>query len=112
MEHFFGNFKHDLRKRIGNANLKRQIHLMHPDALLAQNILNENYLNIIGGCDVETICKMFSISDEDAKNRRGNRKEYSNRPSHIPFKILRSDDLLNNIESTLRDTFDILFKTG
>ena len=112
MEHFFGNFKHDLRKRIGNANLKRQIHLMHPEAQLAQNLLNDEYKRIVGGCDLETMCEMFAASEEDAKKRAGNRKEFSKRPSHIPFKILRSDNFLNNIEYTLSFVFDVLFKTG
>ncbi len=112
MEHFFGDFKHDLRKRIGNANLKRQIHLMHPEAQLAQNLLNEEYLNIIGGCDLETMCKMFAATEKDAKNRAGSRKEFNNRPSHIPLKILRGDAFLKNIRRTLSYAFDILFQAS
>ena len=71
MEHFFGDFKHNLRKRIGNATLKRYIHFAHPEVQLAQNLLNEEYLSIIGGCDLETICKMFAATEKDAKNRTG-----------------------------------------
>jgi hypothetical protein len=112
MEHFFGDFKHNLRKRVGNAGLKRYIHFMHPEAQLAQNLLNEEYLSIIGGCDLGTICKMFAASEEDAKKRAGNRREFSNRPSHIPFKILRSGAFLNNVRHTLSYVFGILFQTG
>ena len=112
MEHFFGDFKHNLRKRIGNAGLKRYIHLLHPEAQLAQNLLNEEYLNIIGDCDLETICKMFAAAEKDAKNRAGSRKEFNNRPSHIPLKILRSNTFLDNIKYTLSYVFDILFQAG
>ena len=85
---------------------------MHPEAQLAQNLLNEEYLNIIGGYDLETMCKMFATTEKDAKNRAGSRKEFNNRPSHIPLKILRGDAFLKNIKRTLSYAFDILFQAS
>ena len=112
MEHFFACFKQNLRKRVGCANLKRHIHLMHRDAPLAYNLLNEKYLEIIGGKNLSNICDMFLKVNKQAGERMKERREYTKSPAHIPFKILRSQNFMNEIFEILIIKFDSLFKTG
>jgi len=112
MEHFFSCFKQNLRKRVGSANLKRHIHLMHRDAPLVYNLLNEKYLEITGGEKLNNICDMFGKVNKQARERMKERKEYTKSPAHIPFKILRSQNFINEIFEILSIKFDTLFKAG
>lgn len=112
MEHFFGFFKQNLRKRIGCANLKRHIHLIHRDAPIVYNLLNEKYLEIIGGKSLNNICGMFVKVEKNARDRMKNRKEYTLSPAHIPFKVLRNQEFINDIFKIINIKFDSLFKVG
>jgi len=106
MEFFHGEFKHGLRKRIGNANLKRLIHYMHPGAIIAQNLLNEEYKTIVGCCDREAICKMFYASEKNSQKGHIARETHTSHTSFVSCKTLRQEKFLVIFEATLKRTID------
>ena len=112
LEHFFGTFKRRLRKRVGNWNLKRQIALMHPDAMLVTNLQNEEYLKIIECEKLRDISKIFAECDYEAKEIENKRKEKNSASTHIPLKIIRNEYFIENITNILDKNSGILFKEG
>ena len=112
MECFFGKFKRALRMRAGSGNLKRQINLMHQDAMLVMNLLNEEYLKIIGCDNLRDLARVFAKCDVEAKIIKNNRKKINTTLTHIPFKILRNQNLMSDFEGFLNKRFDDLFKSA
>lgn len=110
LEHFFGKYKRGLRKRVGSWNLKRQIALLHPDAMLVMNLQNEEYLKIIECENARDISKIFVECDSEAKEIKNKRKKKNSAPTHIPLKIIRNEKFIKNIAKILDKNMNILFK--
>lgn len=112
LEHFFCTYKRGLRKRVGSWNLKRQIALMHPDAMLVTNLQNEEYLKIIECKNASDISVIFVECDSEAREIKNKRKKKNSAPTHIPLKIIRKENFISNIRNILDKTKDILFKAS
>ncbi|MBN2729416.1 MAG: hypothetical protein JXR53_09360 [Bacteroidales bacterium] len=112
MEHFFGAFKRRLRGRIGVRNLRRQIDLMHPAAMLAENLGKEKYMKIVGCNDVHDFASIFAQYDQEAWEEQNSRKAAENKSTHIPKKMIRNKTFLGNFTDALKKSFAFLFKAS
>lgn len=110
LEHFFGEYKRNLRKRVGNWNLKRQITYLNPKAMLVINLLNEKYLEIIGCNDIRELSKSFVNLTLKANDYKRDREKKNSSTNHVPKKILRSKTIIMHIKFLLKKQANILFK--
>ncbi len=112
LEHFFGKFKRNLRKRVGNWNLKRQITHLHPQAMLVVNLLNKKYLEIIECDNIRDISLSFVNLKNEANTFQDKRKEKSKSKKNIPMKTLRKPNFIGNFEIIFDFSNKFLFKSN
>ncbi len=69
LERFFGNSKRQERRRSGRKNLAQDLEQMPAEALLAKNLNNQAYLNIVCGGKLENLATAFAKLDEGSGSR-------------------------------------------
>ena len=68
-------------------------------------------INIDRNIEEKTL-KIFVKIEKNTRERMKNRKEYTLSPVHIPFKILRKQEFINDIFKIINIKFDSLFQAG
>ncbi len=67
-EHFFGQAKHQLRRRLGRAHLARDLEDQPAQAALAANLQHPDYVRLLCG-SLDNLPTVFAELDEQALNR-------------------------------------------
>jgi len=70
-ESFFGDFKHDERRRSGRKNLGQDLEHMPAEAALARNFLREDYVSVVCG-SLDNLPQAFAELDQRERVRRLN----------------------------------------
>ena len=97
-EHFFGNEKQQLRRRVGRAHLGRDLEDQPAQAALAANLRHPDYVRILCG-SLEHLHNAFAELDEQALGDatplvRSNRDtELQNRVRTLLKSLNKADDL-------------------
>ena len=97
-EHFFGNEKQQLRRRVGRAHLGRDLEDQPAQAALAANLRHPDYVRILCG-SLEHLHNAFAELDEQALGDatplvRSNRDtELQNRVRTLLKSLNKADDI-------------------
>jgi hypothetical protein len=97
-EHFFGNEKQQLRRRVGRAHLGRDLEDQSAQAALAANLRHPDYVRILCG-SLEHLHNAFAELDEQALRDatplvRSNRDtELQNRVRTLLKSLNKADDI-------------------
>jgi hypothetical protein len=84
-EHRFGKTKQGLRRKLGTKNLVRHVQAMRPEEFLVANLLDPDYLQIIGSGSLETLAASFARNWQAGQTIRSQRRaKTTNHP--IPVK--------------------------
>jgi hypothetical protein len=67
-EHFFGQGKHQLRRRLGRAHLARDLEDQPAQAALAANLQQPDYVRLLCG-SLDNLSTAFAELDEQALNK-------------------------------------------
>jgi hypothetical protein len=70
-ENFFGELKHDERRRSGHKNLGHDLELLPAEAALVRNLEHDDYVTIVCG-SLDRLAKAFAELDRDERQRRLN----------------------------------------
>jgi len=68
-ENFFGELKHDERRRSGHKNLGHDLELMPAEAALVRNLKRDDYVTIVCG-SLDRLAEAFSELDRDEHQRK------------------------------------------
>lgn len=68
VENFFGELKHDERRRSGHKNLGRDLELLPAEAALVRNLIHDDYVAIVCG-SLDRLPKAFAALDRDERQR-------------------------------------------
>ena len=88
-ENFFGEFKHDERRRSGRKNLTQDLEQLPAEAVLVYNLEHADYVTQVSG-SLDRLAEAFSCLDHDRHEKR--------------LKGLPSDDLQQDLRSELQLT--------
>ncbi len=108
-EHFFGKFKRNIRKRVGSNNLKRQMIYLNPNAMLVQNLLNEDYLTLLDCSSQRDIIQYLPMCDKNIKKQNENNKNKIIPPTHIPFKVIRDYKFVDKMVALISVNLNYLY---
>ena len=68
-ENFFGEFKHDERRRSGHKNLGLDLERMPAEAVLVRNLERDDYVTIVCG-SLDRLAEVFAEMDRDERQRK------------------------------------------
>jgi hypothetical protein len=68
-ENFFGDLKHDERRRSGHKNLGHDLELMPAEAALVRNLERDDYVTIVCG-SLDRLAEAFAEMDRDEHQRK------------------------------------------
>jgi hypothetical protein len=96
-EHFFATKKRSVRRKVGNKKLSRNIQAMRPEEFIAQNLLNQEYIDLIYG-GIHNLPILFARYQKMVLQQRKNSQNmHRELPLPINKKVLRKKNILGKV---------------
>jgi hypothetical protein len=91
-----------LRRKLGTKNLVRHVQAMRPEEFLVANLLDPDYLQIIGSGSLETLAASFARNWQAGQTSRSQRRaKITNHPIPVRKRLLREDGFLSRLQQAV-----------
>lgn len=97
VEHQFSSKKRKLRRKVGNKKLTRNIQAMRAEELLAENLEDPEYVELIYGSAHNMVAQFAKHRHQVYELRKKNQKKKTGQLLIITKKTLRKKDFLNKL---------------